>query len=131
MSASFEMPEEVRIFLLESYENLDKTEQDLVTLEKDSSNRELFNGIFRSIHTIKGNSGFLGYSNLETLCHRGETLLDKMRNGQLAYSAAIATSLLKLVDAVRGHLTTVEQRGEESKRDDSLLIRELESHLPR
>ena len=131
MSANFEMPEEVRIFLLESYENLDKVEQDLVTLEKDSRNNELLNGIFRSIHTIKGNSGFLGYSSLETLCHRGETLLDKMRNAQLTYSAPIATTLLRLVDTVRRHLTFVEARGEESKEDNTALIREIESHLPR
>jgi len=44
----------VREFLLESNENLDRLDRELVSLEKDPRNRETLSSIFRTIHTIKG-----------------------------------------------------------------------------
>ena len=44
----------VREFLLESSENLDRLDRELVILEKDPGNRETLSSIFRTIHTIKG-----------------------------------------------------------------------------
>jgi hypothetical protein len=44
----------VRDFLLESNENLDRLDRELVNLEKDPRNRETLSSIFRTIHTIKG-----------------------------------------------------------------------------
>jgi len=44
----------VREFLLESNENLDRLDRELVSLEKEPSNRETLSSIFRTIHTIKG-----------------------------------------------------------------------------
>ena len=49
----------VKEFLVESYENLDRLDRELITLEKDPDNRETLASIFRTIHTIKGTSGFL------------------------------------------------------------------------
>jgi two-component system, chemotaxis family, sensor kinase CheA len=49
----------VREFLIESYENLDRLDQDLVVLEKDPANRDTLASIFRTIHTIKGTSHFI------------------------------------------------------------------------
>lgn len=107
------LPEEVKIFLLEAYESLDTIERDLLTLEKDLTRAELLHSIFRSVHTIKGNCGFLGYAGLENLCHTGESLLDKLRAGALQPSAPVATALLALVDSVRESLTIIEQTGTE------------------
>lgn len=44
----------VREFLVESNENLDLLDRELVNLEKDPGNRETLSSIFRTIHTIKG-----------------------------------------------------------------------------
>ena len=44
----------VKEFLVESHENLDQLDQDLVTLESDPTDPELLSRIFRTIHTIKG-----------------------------------------------------------------------------
>lgn len=114
---SAELAEEVKIFLVEAYENLDSVEQDLVNLEQSPDDLEVINSVFRSIHTIKGNSGFLAFQTLEKLCHRGETLLDKLRNQQMAYNSDIATVLLELVDDTRDILTKVEETGEEGEND--------------
>ncbi len=44
----------VKEFLVESYENLDRLDRDLIALEKDPGNREMLASVFRTIHTIKG-----------------------------------------------------------------------------
>ncbi len=68
-------------FLVESYENLDRLDRELVSLEKDPHNAETLASIFRTIHTIKGTCGFLGFSKLEAVAHVGENLLSKIRDG--------------------------------------------------
>ena len=52
-----EMDEIVQEFLVESHENLDQLDRDLVALEREPGSRELLASIFRTIHTIKGTSG--------------------------------------------------------------------------
>ncbi|HVP50681.1 MAG TPA: Hpt domain-containing protein [Terriglobales bacterium] len=65
----------VKEFLVESYENLDRLDQDLIALEKDPGNRATLASVFRTIHTIKGTSGFLAFNRLEAVTHVGENLL--------------------------------------------------------
>ena len=125
MSQDLELPEEVKIFLLEAYENLDKVEQDLVLLESDPSNQDLLNSIFRSVHTIKGNSGFLGFSKLESLCHKAESLLDKLRNNIIVISADITSALLESVDIIRQILTRIETTNSEGEPDIQAVERKL------
>lgn len=112
----------VKEFLIESYENLDRLDQDLVVLEKDPANRETLASIFRTIHTIKGTSGFLAFNQLEAVTHAGESLLSRLRDGLLPLTAEITTALLAMVDAVREMLTSIETSGTEGERDDKDLI---------
>jgi two-component system chemotaxis sensor kinase CheA len=68
-------------FLVESYENLDRLERDLVALESDPSNVATLSSIFRNVHTIKGTCGFLGFNNLEKVAHVGENRGGNDRHG--------------------------------------------------
>jgi len=112
----------VKEFLIESYENLDRLDQDLVVLEKDPANRDTLASIFRTIHTIKGTSGFLAFNQLEAVTHAGETLLSRLRDGLLPLTAEITTALLAMVDAVREMLKSIEASGKEGERNDQDLI---------
>ena len=78
--------------------------------------------MFRTIHTIKGTSGFLAFHRLEKLTHVGENLLSRLRDGRIALTEERATALLKMVDAVRVLLRSIEQAGTEGDGDDSELI---------
>src|SRR3954470_24880611 len=98
----------VREFLVESNENLDSLDRELVQLEKDPANRDTLASIFRTIHTIKGTCGFLGFGKLEGVAHVGENLLSKMREGEICLSSNITSGLLSLVDAVREMLANIE-----------------------
>src|SRR5271156_4567900 len=55
----------VKEFLIESLENLDRLDQDLLALEGVPDDRGRLSSVFRAIHTIKGTSGFLAFGKLE------------------------------------------------------------------
>ena len=120
-----EMDEVIKEFLVESHENLDRLDRELVDLEKDPGNRDTLASIFRTFHTIKGTCGFLGYSKLEKLTHAAETLLGHLRDGRLKLKPVITTALLGSVDAVREILAAIEKKGNEGKGEYSKLVRKL------
>jgi len=107
----------VQDFLVESYENLDRLDRDLVELEKNPDDRDALAGVFRTIHTIKGSCGFLGFGRLEKLAHVGESLLARLRDQQLRLSPEITTALLSMVDAVREMLKEIGSTGQDGDRD--------------
>jgi chemotaxis protein histidine kinase CheA len=117
-----DMGDIVKEFLVESNENLDQLDRDLVSLEKDPTAGEVLASIFRTIHTIKGTSGFLGFSKLESVTHVGESLLSRMRDGRLVLTAEVTSGLLGLVDAVRQMLMSIETTGQEGEGDYTALV---------
>jgi two-component system chemotaxis sensor kinase CheA len=111
------MDDLIQDFLVESNENLDRLDSELVKLETDPSSQELVSSIFRTIHTIKGSCGFLGFSKLEKVAHVGESLLSRLRDRKLSLTPEITSGLLAMVDAIRtmlGKIDTTEQDGEET-----------------
>jgi two-component system, chemotaxis family, sensor kinase CheA len=107
----------VKDFLVESYENLDRLDRDLVGLEKNPHDRDALAGVFRTIHTIKGTCGFLGFNKLEKVAHVGENLLTRLRDGQLTLNPELTTALLGMVDAVRQMLKEIESTGQDGEND--------------
>src|SRR3954469_19075357 len=103
----------VEEFLVESHENLDQLDQDLVALEKDPRSRDRLSSIFRTIHTIKGTSGFLAFNRLEEVAHVGENLLSRLRDGALDLTPARTDALLQMVDTIRALLAAIEASGSE------------------
>src|SRR5437588_12592974 len=99
-----EMDDVVREFLVESRENLDRLDRDLVTLEGDPHNRDGLDSVFRTVHTIKGTCGFFDFTRLAAVAHAGENLLSKLRDGQLVLNRDITSGLLALLDAIRSML---------------------------
>ncbi|MGH9605727.1 MAG: chemotaxis protein CheW [Terracidiphilus sp.] len=120
------MDELTREFLIESQEGLDRMERCLTELEGRPQEMELLADIFRSVHTIKGTTGFLGFKRLEKLAHAGENLLGLLRDGKLAATNEIVTGLLQLLDGLRSILKAIEADDSEGSGDDEALIAHLE-----
>lgn len=122
--------DDIKAFLVETYENLNQIENDILDLEKNSSTLETLVRIYRNIHTIKGNSGFLPFPKLEAVAHAGENLLGDLRSGKLFINSDITNALLQTLDAIRQILARIEATGNESDDDYSSLIQTLASlHL--
>ena len=120
------MDDLTREFLIESQEGLDRMERCLTELEERPQDKELLGEIFRSVHTIKGTTGFLGFKRLEKLAHAGESLLGLLRDGKMTAGATVITALLHLLDGLRELLKTIEAKDSEGDGDDSALIARLE-----
>jgi two-component system chemotaxis sensor kinase CheA len=88
-------------FLAETTELLEKLDDDLIALEKASDDTELMNRIFRSIHTIKGASSFLGFDLLVKVAHKTEDVLNRLRKGELVVNSEIMDVILEATDLVK------------------------------
>ena len=88
-------------FLTETTELLGRLDEDLITLEKTSDDNELMNRIFRSIHTIKGVSSFLGFDLLVKVTHKTEDILNRLRKGELAVTPEIMDIILEATSVVK------------------------------
>ena len=121
-----QLDEIVKEFLVESYENLDQLDSDLLALEEVPDDLDRLASIFRTIHSIKGTSGFLAFPNLEKVTHVGENLLVPLRDGELRLTNEIADGLLAMVDAVRDILRQIESTGVEGEGEYADLLSRLE-----
>ena len=99
-------------FFEESADHLATMEEGLLNLEQHPDDLDLLNRIFRAAHSIKGNSGMFGFTAVGQFTHKMETLLDRLRTGQLFVTPAIADVLLRstdclssLLEAARGGAT--------------------------
>ncbi|HEY4625566.1 MAG TPA: chemotaxis protein CheA [Blastococcus sp.] len=119
----------VEEFLVESHENLDQLDTDLVALEQEPNSRERLSSIFRTIHTIKGTSGFLAFNRLEEVTHVGENMLSRLRDGELELTPGRTSVLLQMVDTVRALLTSIEATGGEGSVEVSGVVAAISSAM--
>jgi two-component system chemotaxis sensor kinase CheA len=112
-------------FVEEGNEKADLVERYLLQLEKSPSSREALAEVFRAMHTIKGATGFLGFTKLCTLAHTGESLLVRLRDDALVANPQIVNALLSLVDAIRESLSEIAATGKEGNREYETLISTL------
>ena len=88
-------------FLVEAGEHFELIEQNFLTLEESPGDLEILNGIFRSVHTIKGASGFLGLAKVQALAHIGENVLDDLRKGRMSVSPEVMELLFETEDLLK------------------------------
>ncbi|MBF0452100.1 MAG: chemotaxis protein CheA [Candidatus Magnetomorum sp.] len=72
--------EMLKKFATEARDKLDVSEQVLIEMEHgtDSDPQEMIDTVRRNLHTLKGNSGFMGFKGIEKLTHVLETALEQM-----------------------------------------------------
>jgi two-component system, chemotaxis family, sensor kinase CheA len=89
------------VFISEAREQIASLEQLLLELEDRPDDRELLNALFRCAHTVKGSAGIFGLDAVVTFTHHVETLLDRLREGEVPLSGAVSTLLLRCNDEIR------------------------------
>src|SRR5437764_15480349 len=91
------MNDVIREFLLETHENLAQLDTDLIALEKDPADKPTLARVFRTLHSVKGTAGFIGLPKLQAVAHSAESLLSKLRSGELAFNRPIASAVRGVV----------------------------------
>jgi two-component system chemotaxis sensor kinase CheA len=101
-------------FIIETNENPTRLNQDLVAIESRPKDAELLASIFRTFHTIKGTTGFLGFTRLESLTPIAENILSHVRNSERDLTPELVSLILETTDVVTGQLAVIESPGRES-----------------
>ncbi len=120
-----EMQEIFEGFVVETTELLDSLSQDLMLLESQPDDFDLLNKIFRSFHTIKGTSSFMGFDTITKITHHAEDILNKLRKSELTVTRPIIDVLLEVHDWIALLMTRLTE-GDDSPVDYSETIEMLE-----
>lgn len=123
-----EMKEIVVSFLEETKELFESLNKDLIELEQNSNDLDLLNQIFRAFHTIKGTSGFLGLEKLQTVTHKCEDILNKLRKGEAKLNSGIMDTILFSFDTIQEIVASIEKEKAENVDIDKTL-KELDLSL--
>ncbi len=108
-----DMNQYLDIFIEESREHLQQLNVSLLELEKDNRNKEVLNEVFRVAHTLKGMSGTMGYTKMQTLTHRMEDVLDALRNDRFIADSNMVDVLFKCLDALETYVNTIAASAQE------------------
>lgn len=118
-----EMEEIIQDFIQETIEILESLDKDLVILEETPNDTELLNRIFRSIHTVKGTSGFLGFERLTSVAHKTEDILNKLRKEDIKLTHRLMDLILIGVDGVKALFGEIQEDGTEKTEIDETVMR--------
>ncbi|MBN2781639.1 MAG: chemotaxis protein CheW [Campylobacterales bacterium] len=121
-----EFQEILQDFLVESFELVEKLDEDLVELESNPEDLELLNGIFRVAHTVKGASSFLNMDVLTHLTHHMENILNKARHGELVITPDVMDVILESVDLMKKLLETIRDTSTDAGLDVSACVARLD-----
>ena len=102
-----------KLFLTESREHLVEINNALLELERDG-NSNAVDELFRAVHSIKGMSAAMGYQSVTELSHEMESLLDKLRTGEVLVTTQVMDALFTASDALE---TSISMATAEKPRD--------------
>ena len=117
---NFDMVMFHQAFFEEATDLLSDLEGHLLRLEETPDDLELLSAIFRCAHSIKGGSATFGFADIAHFTHGLETLLDKVRNGQIAVNPALTSVLLASLDQMKALLSAA--RGDSPNAPDSTAL---------
>ncbi len=113
------------IFFEESFEGIETMESELLHLSPGTADKEIINTIFRAAHSIKGSAGTFGFSEISDFTHKMETVLDKMRNGEVEITQQLISVLLSAVDSLNNMLISHRDK----KSCDPVLVENVSAQL--
>jgi len=102
-------------FITESQEHIESAEAGLLQLETKPDDKEVLNQIFRAFHTIKGMAGFLNLTEIGSLAHSAENLLDLARKGELVLAGENTDAVFESIDMLKKMIAGLKESVETNK----------------
>ncbi len=99
-------------------------EEGLIAMENGEADDEIINAVFRAVHSIKGGGGAFGFESLVAFAHIFETVLDRIRSGELAADPDVVKCLLRAGDLISDHVNAA-RSGTDGGIDDEEVKDEL------
>ncbi|MFW5635380.1 MAG: chemotaxis protein CheA [Thermodesulfobacteriota bacterium] len=88
-------------FITESGDLITNAEEALLTLESNPEDIEAVSTVFRAFHNIKGTSAFFELALMTELAHHAESLLSRVRDGEIRYAGGYPDLALRSVDMLK------------------------------
>lgn len=114
------MDEALKTFIIEGRELLQTMEDALLKLEQSPEDDAGINEIFRAAHTIKGSSGLFGLNFVVDFTHVAESVLDKVRSGEIVAEETLIALLLEVCDHIGRLLTHVDEGSQPGEATNSI-----------
>ncbi|WP_417582156.1 chemotaxis protein CheW [Nitrincola sp.] len=126
------MDEVLQTFIAESRELLQQMEDALLQLEQCDDDPEIINAIFRAAHTIKGSAGLFGLDHLVAFTHVAESVLDRVRDGELSIHDDLSALMLQVCDHVGVLIELIaadESMDDATEKNGTRLVEQLQGYL--
>ena len=117
------------LFIDETKEHLQSLNEHVLELEKDPSDADTINEIFRAAHTLKGMSGTMGFTRMQRLTHDLENVFSEIRNGNMKANEKLIDVLFRGLDALESYLDVISSEGNEGTEDNEDIINDLNALL--
>jgi two-component system, chemotaxis family, sensor kinase CheA len=108
-------PELLAIYVEDARQHLEALDHCLLTLERDGFEGEVLNTVLGPLHTLKGNSGMMGFTAIKDYVHRLEDVFAKMGEGSLRPDRTIFDRLFAGASALREGVEEAALRGSETR----------------
>ena len=125
-----DMSQYLGAFLDETDDNLHRLDDMLLALEKNMTDIDVINEIFRSAHTLKGMAGTMGFTQMMGLTHAMEDRLDEARKGTLPLTEADMNLLFTGLDNLQAMADSIRGGGNDAHIDVSEMVAQLRHKAP-
>lgn len=126
------LDEALQTFIIESRDLLQQMEAALLQIERSPDDTDLINAIFRAAHTIKGSAGLFGLDHVVSFTHVAESVLDKVRDGELVIDGTLAALFLESSDFIGlliDHVADGNAPGDHARQHGEALLARLKHYL--
>lgn len=100
------------LFIDESKERLNSLDDNILKLEKDPSDANIVDEIFRVAHTLKGMAAAMGFKDIASLTHHMEDILDLIREGKAEINDNVISVLFDCRDVLFQRVEDIEDNNE-------------------
>ncbi len=119
----------------EIFELYESSLQTLVELELTPNDNEMQRALFRSVHTIKGDLGLVGFVPMIEVLQYLEDILDMLRKGEVHYSHALHDLVISLLDKVTDFVDECMHTGKAKYNEQAIdatsaIIKQFDASIP-
>lgn len=111
-------------FILDATDSVDNIEKYILEFEKNYT-EESVNAIFRAVHTIKGDTDYIGLKKLASFAHTLESVIGGLKNKKIKKDSSLIDVLLKSLDMLKGIIFNLKSGGGYPK-DMEIVTKRLE-----
>lgn len=116
----------LEIFIREAGEHLNNLSDCVAALEKQPGSRSILNEIFRTIHSLHGMTGTMGFERMQHLARSMEDFCSKAQNGTMKVTGRMMDVLSECLDALDKYLEHVKRTSGEGTEENEALIQALD-----